>query len=241
MIVLHPRFIYPFLADESVLDGFERIEIANDNGVPVYVQEREGAGPVVLYFMGNAGSLSLFENAFEGHISADRHIVALEYRGGAGRSGKPSETALKEDALAAADYASRPGKPLIVQGYSLGTGLATHVAALREVDRVILTAPYDRLCRLMSERSYLPACQMPFVQTWRSLEDAAKIDAPILILHGSNDEVVPPRYSEVFAALPNVQRRIINDASHNDIGSFKEYREAIERFLAPREMDAELR
>lgn len=230
MIVLHPRFIYPFFAEDRVLDGFERVQIGGGD-VPVFVQERPGAGPVVLYFMGNAGSVSLFGAAFERHIAADRHVIALEYRGGAGRLGMPSETVLKEDALLAVDYAAALGKPLIVQGYSLGTGLATFVASRREVDGVILTAPYDRLCRLMAARSYLPACLLPFVQKWRSLEAARAVKAPILVLHGSVDTLIPPAYSAGFASLAGVERQIIEGAGHDDIGGFPTYRAAIEHFL----------
>ncbi|MCY4334956.1 MAG: hypothetical protein OXC60_09825, partial [Litoreibacter sp.] len=70
MIWLHPRFIYPFQPDDVVLDGFERVELKGADGTPIYVQERKGSGPVVLYYMGNAGSLALFEGAFPPHIEA---------------------------------------------------------------------------------------------------------------------------------------------------------------------------
>ncbi|MEM7718967.1 MAG: alpha/beta hydrolase [Pseudomonadota bacterium] len=233
MIVLHPRFIYPFLPDDSVLPGFERVALTSTDGVPIFVQERVGAGPIVLYFMGNAGSLSLFEAAFETHIDADRHIIALEYRGGAGRPGQPSETALKADALVAADHALKAGKPMLVQGFSLGTGLATHVAANRKVDRVVLSAPYDRLCGLMAARSYLPACVLPFVQKWRSFEAARGITAPILVLHGLDDTLIPSRFSAAFAALPEAQRIEIAGASHNDLTSFAAYNDALAAFLGP--------
>ena len=235
LIILHPRYIYPFYANDRILEGFVRVQIASDDGIPIFVQEREGRGPVVLYFMGNAGSLSLFEGAFRGHIAADRHVVALEYRGGAGRPGRPSEAVLRGDALRAADYALGLGKPLIVQGYSLGTGLATHVASERRADRIILTAPYDGLCRLMAAQSYLPACQLPFVQAWHSLDAALQIDVPILVLHGSEDRIIPPSASAAFDTLPTVERHIVDGAGHNDIGAYPAYREAIERFIAPLE------
>ena len=231
MVVLHPTLLYPFEADETVLDGFERVRIGRDGDVDIYVQERPGPGPVVLYFMGNAGSLSLFAPAFEGHLAADRHIIALEYRGGAGRPGRPSEAVLKGDALRAAEYAARLGKPVIVQGYSLGTGLATHVAALGHGDRVILTAPYDRLCRVMSARGYVPACVLPFVQKWRALRDAREIKVPILILHGSEDTLIPPAYSVAYEALPTVTRLVVEGAGHGDVGLRPASRAAIEQLV----------
>ena len=151
MIALHPRFIYPFQPDSRVLSGFSRVALPGG----ISVQERKGAGPIILYFMGNVGSLSYFESAFQAHLAADRHVIALEYKGGSGLPGQPSEKVLKHDALVAADYALGFDKPLIVQGFSLGTGLATYVAANRSVAGVILTAPYERLCGLMSSRAFL--------------------------------------------------------------------------------------
>ncbi|MEM9583567.1 MAG: hypothetical protein AAGA08_10670 [Pseudomonadota bacterium] len=236
MIWLHPRFIYPFQPDDVVLDGFERVELAGADGTPVFVQERKGSGPAVLYFMGNAGAVAFFETAFTPHLAADRHVIALEYRGGAGRPGVQSEAVLKSDALVAADYALSKSKPVVAQGYSLGSGLATYVAARRLLDGVVLVAPYDRLCRLLSQRSFLPACYLPFVQKWTSIDEARRITVPIHVLHGSDDNLIPPRYSVAFSALPNVTRRLIDGAGHTDIGQFEDYQTglagAFEDFLA---------
>ena len=202
-----------------------------DDGTPVYVQEFKGDGPVLVYFMGNAGALPFFAPAFERHIRAGRHIVAMEYRGGGGRPGKPREARLKRDALMVMDHAASLGKPIIVQGYSMGSGLATYVAARRPVRGVILVAPFDSMCRLMSRAAFLPACRLPFVDHWFSLAEAAKIEAPILVLHGAADQVISPDYSTAFETLPRVTRKVIEGAGHDDIGSFPEFGAAIEGFV----------
>jgi len=137
---------------------------------------------------------------------------------------------LKADALQAADYAIETGKPVIVQGFSLGTGLATYVAARREVSGTILTAPYDSLCRLMAVRSYLPACWLP-VQRWQSLDDARAASAPILVLHGAADGLIPPAFSERFKVIQGLRRLIIPGAAHNDIGAFPAFGAEIEAFI----------
>ncbi|MEM6595959.1 MAG: hypothetical protein AAF672_14320 [Pseudomonadota bacterium] len=227
MIWLHPRFIYPFQPDDVVLDGFERVELKGADGTPIYVQESKGSGPVVLYYMGNAGSLALFEGAFPPHIEADRHIIALEYRGGAGRPGVQSEAVLKSDALVAADYGLQLGRPTVAHGYSLGSGLATYVASQRPLAGVVLVAPYDRLCNLLTARSYLPACILPFVQKWRSIDAARQVTVPITVLHGTEDALISPSYSDAFSALPNVTRKLIDGAGHTDIGTFETYQSGL--------------
>lgn len=231
MVLLHPRYIYPFYPEDRILGGFARVELKGADGEQVFLQEKRGEGPVVLYFMGNAGAVFLFEEAFARHLAADRHVIALEYRGGAGRPGTPSEDRLKADALLAADYASKLGKPLIVQGFSLGTGLATYVAGRRDVAGVVLSAPYDRLCRLMSVASKLPACFLP-VQRWDSLSEARAITAPILVLHGTEDSLIPPSYSEAFAEIS--RRVLVDGAAHNDIGQFAITNREIEDFVTNR-------
>lgn len=231
MVWLHPRYIYPFQPDDRVLEGFSRVQLTSDDETSIFLQELPGDDPVIVYFMGNAGALSFFEVAFKRHRLAGRHVIALEYRGGAGRPGTPSEKRLKSDALQAADYALALDKPVIIQGFSLGTGLATYVAARREVAGVILTAPYDRLCRLMATSARLPACWMP-VQRWNSLADAKAITKPILVLHGSEDTAIAPNYSEGFVSVPDVRRVLIDGAAHNNISNFPAFDVEIEGFIA---------
>lgn len=231
MVWFHPRFVYPFQPDDVVLPGFSRVQLESDDGTPIYVQQHPGDGPILLYFMGNAGAVWMFESAFTRHIAAGRHVIALEYRGGAGRPGQPSETALKADALRAADYALSHDKPVIVQGFSLGTGLAVHVSARRDVEGTILTAPYDRLCRLMAKASFLPACLLP-VQRWDAIGDARNAVGPILVLHGERDALIPPSSSAGFLDIPGLRRVLIPSAAHNDIGGFPQFDTEIEAFIS---------
>ena len=217
MVVMHPGFIYPFLQNDEILQGFQRVELMAEDGTAVSVQEAERDGPIVLYFMGNGGSISAFAPPLRTHLLAGRHVIALEYRGGGGRSGRPSEATLKADALLIADWALAKGKEVVVHGYSLGTGLAVYVAKQRDVAAVILEAPYDRLCTLMTHSAFLPACWLPGVQKWDTLADAADFTTPVLILHGQSDRVIPSERSVALAeALTTVERHVLRGATHFD-------------------------
>lgn len=221
MIWLHPRFIYPFFDRPISSALFTQHDLAE--GVTLYAYDAGPDQPVILYFMGNAGALDLFLPMLDHHRAAGRSVVALGFRGGGGLPGTPSEEALKADALAAFDAISNlidaPG-PLVIQGYSLGTGLALHVAARRDVDGVILAAPYAKLCRLMAEASFLPACLLPGVQTWDNIADAPDVSAPVLILHGEADRLIPIAEAEelvteiaaplTFVTLPGTGHHLID-------------------------------
>jgi hypothetical protein len=201
------------------------------------VAEAPEGAPVVIYFMGNAGSLAVFEPILARHRAAGRSVLAMTYRGGGGAEGRPSEAGLKADALLARDAVGAlwPAHgPVVVEGYSLGTGLALHVAARREVDRVILAAPYGRLCRLMMRRSGVPACLIPWIDRWQSDRDAGQLSAPVLMLLGEEDVLIPPAEAlRLAAALPEGLGRVerLAGVGHNDLTTAPGYWLAVERFI----------
>ena len=165
-VAVHPQFIYPFDQTEFSVAGFET-RVIDDN---VHVVSAQGDGPAVLYFMGNVGALAHFRGPLQMHARAGRHVVALEYPGGGGLTGLPSEATLKAQALVAHDWlAAQTDAPVIVHGYSLGSSLALHVAAHRDVAGVVLDAPFARMCEQMGRTAALPACWLPVVQKWDAL------------------------------------------------------------------------
>lgn len=235
MVALHPQFIYPFGADPFENSAF-RQEIVSDRDVTLAVAQGDD-DLAVLFFMGNGGSLAYFTYSLDAHQSAGRTLVAVEYRGGGGIAGKPSEAGLKADALAAYDWlAAQHDGPIAVHGFSLGTGLALHVAASRTVEAVMLDAPYTTLCELMTEGSYLPACYLPGVQKWRSVDDVPAVSAPVLIQHGTADQLIPIEYGERLAATMSeaglsVTFHAIDEATHNNLAGQRGYQDRINEFL----------
>lgn len=186
-VMLHPRFVYPFDQQIFVQDGFVSQNIGTEDR-PIYVAEAAGDGSGVLYFMGNKGALALFPRTLEMHRAAGRHVVALEYPGGGGRPGMPSELEIKAQALAAYDWLdARTDQPIVVHGYSLGSSVALYVATQRDVAGVSLDAPFDRMCEQMTRQARLPACWLPGVQKWDSLALAEDVSAPVMIQHGVDD------------------------------------------------------
>lgn len=201
MVGMHRRYIYPFSQDVFDDPRFHQVMIPVSGADPVpaavYLSSDPGAA-VILYFMGNVGNLGAFQPAFDLHIAAGRSVIALEYRGGGGVPGQPRETTMKADALALYDWAAGQrlagqglAGPLVAHGFSLGTGLALHVAANRPVAALVLDAPYARICDLMTRASYLPACLIPFVDHWSNVAYAGRVSVPILIQHGNADQTIP--------------------------------------------------
>lgn len=235
MVFLHPRFIYPFGPDAFDAPEF-RQEIVTDRQVPLAIHD--GTDDVaVLFFMGNGGALVYFTYTLNAHVDADRTVVAMEYPGGGGMPGKPSEAGLKVDALVAYDWlATQHDGAIVVHGYSMGTGLAQYVASERDVAAIILDAPYVKMCELMTRASWLPACYLPGVQKWNSAALLPKLSAPVLVQHGTADQLIPIENGERLTALMretglDVTFHAVDGATHNNLAGVRGYRDRIDKFL----------
>lgn len=236
MVFAHPRFIYPFGPDPFDAPEF-RQEVVSDRQVALAVYEGN-SDVAALFFMGNGGALAYFTYTLNAHVMADRTLVAMEYPGGGGIPGRPSEVGLKADALEAYDWlADRHNGPIVVHGYSMGTGLAQYVAAERDVAAIILDAPFVKMCELMTQASWLPACWMPGVQKWNSAVLVPRLSAPALIQHGQNDQMIPISNGERLAGLMqdaglSVTFHAVEGATHNNLAGVPGYRDRIDAFLS---------
>jgi uncharacterized protein len=180
-----------------------------------------GSKPVVLYFQGNACGLDMRVGRFQWLTADGSGLVALCYRGYGGSSGSPSETGLIRDALAAYDFAAaRYGAARLVPfGESLGTAVAVALAAERPVGGLILDAPF-------TSAADVGAVTYPFVPVRWLIKDAFRSDrrigqvrAPLLVLHGGRDRVVPIRFGERLFALASEPKRFVRfaEGAHVDL------------------------
>jgi fermentation-respiration switch protein FrsA (DUF1100 family) len=236
MVLVHPQFLYPFGADPFDNPEFRQERVSDRDVAMASVQ---GDDPLaVLYFMGNGGALAYFTNTLDAHQDAGRTLAAMEYPGGGGIAGTPSEVGLKADALAAYDWlAAQHDGPIVVHGFSMGTGLAIHVGASRSVDAIVLDAPYAKMCALMTKASWLPACLMPGVQKWNSAADVPALTAPVLIQHGTADQLIPISNGQRLAAIMqgeglDVTFHAVENATHNNLAGQAGYAGRIDAFLA---------
>ncbi len=237
---LHPGFIYPFDPTRFEMAGYETVIVDGDaRQLTLSVSEGRPGEPAVLFFMGNTGSLDRFPTSTTQHQAAGRMVVALQYPGGGGVSGAPSEGGLKALALDAHDWlAGKTDRPIYLHGYSLGTGLAVHVAARRGVSGVLLDAPFARMCDVMARQSALPACFLPAVQRWDSLRDLNGITAPVQIQHGDADSLIPASDGQRLAqamegAGIEVIFHLVPGGTHNNIFRTDGYWDRVAAFLAP--------
>ena len=199
-----------------------------------HVAPREGR-PIVLYFHGNGGALHYRVERFRKLVRDGIGLLGLEYRGYAGSSGSPSEAGLIADGEAAYAFAAAryPAKQIVLWGESLGSGVAVALAAEKPVGRVILEAPFTSAVAVAGLRYWYLPVRLLMKDQYRSDERIEKITAPVLILHGAHDHVVPFAMGERLFEETKAPKHIVKfiDGDHEDLDA-RGALHAVARFLA---------
>ena len=201
----------------------QEVELKTSDGETViawHVPPR-GDRPVVLYFHGNGGALNLRVGRFSWLTAEGYGLVALSYRGYGGSSGRPTEAGLIRDAQAAYDFAAAryPAQRLVVFGESLGTAVAVAVAAERPVGGLILDAPFTSAADVGAAVYPFAPVRWLMKDPFRSDLRIGRVTAPLLVLHGVADRIVPIRFGERLFALANAPKRFVRfpDGNHVDL------------------------
>lgn len=180
-----------------------------------------GPKPVVLYFQGNAGASNLRAERFAWLTADGTGLLALSYRGYGGSSGKPTEDGLIRDALAAYDFAAAryPAKRIVLWGESLGTAIAIALAAERTVGGVMLDAPFTSAAAIGAAAYPFAPVRWLIKDKFRSDQRIARVSAPLLVLHGERDRVIPIRFGERLFALAREPKRMVRfpNGEHADL------------------------
>ncbi len=190
---------------------------------------------VVLYLHGNGSTLA--ELGDEAAILTEQgvDVFMIDYRGYGKSSGRLTREAdLFADSDAAYDYVAArfPESQIVLYGRSLGTGLATRLAALHSPRLLILEAPYYSI-RFIVRRvaPFLPPALLKY--PLRTDQWMLEVDCPVYLFHGTEDEVLPYQFSQQLAEIIPTEHELflIDGARHSNLPDTLEYRDAIERIL----------
>ena len=162
-----------------------------------------GDKPVVLYFQGNAEGLVARVDRFTWLTADGTGLLALCYRGYGGSTGTPTEDGLIRDAVAAYDFARAryPAGRIVLFGESLGTAVAVALAAGHEVAGMILDAPFSSAAEVGAAVYPFAPVRWFMKDKFHSDERIGRVSAPLLVLHGEQDRIVPIRFAERLFAL----------------------------------------
>jgi fermentation-respiration switch protein FrsA (DUF1100 family) len=202
MYVFQRKLMYPAPFEVSTPEqaaeaGLQVITIETENGQTIqgwFVPPSHANKPVVAFFHGNGGLLRLRAGWAKARATEGYGVFLVGYRGYDGAPGETTEQGLYVDARAQLHWLEQQGYSghrLVLQAESLGTGVAVQMATEFQIGAVILESPYADLVDVGEFR--YPFAPIRWLQEDRfdSASKIANIHAPLLIIHGTEDSVVP--------------------------------------------------
>jgi len=233
---LDPSFRFTF--GKSFVERF----FHPDNKVRIHALHFKMEDPrgLIYYLHGNAGSLQGWGTVAADFTTHNYDVLMIDYRGYGKSNGKISEKALLHDALLIYDSLVREYSEdeIIVYGRSLGTGMASYVASLRNPRLLILESPYYNLPD--AARSYFPWFPSALIRyKFRNDLHLKNTRCPVSIFHGSQDEVLDVKGSLKLKPLlkPDDHLYIIEGGHHNDLALFDAYRIQLGKILLKSSLD----
>jgi fermentation-respiration switch protein FrsA (DUF1100 family) len=219
------RPTFPQVAPSGVGLDAETLHLTTQDGetlVAWRISPRLGR-PLILYFHGNVGGLELRVDRFRSFAEAGMGVLAIEYRGYAGSTGRPTERGLLLDGEAAYSTAIGSGvapERIVAMGESLGSGVAVAVASRHNVAALVLDSPYSSIADIAAGRFWWAPVRALTLDPFRNDLLIRSVEAPTLIVHGTKDGVVPIRFGEKLFALANQPKEFwrVEGAAHLALG-----------------------
>ena len=223
---LSKSYDYDFNSDFSEFN----IQSASGNVLNALHFKTDSAKGIVIYFHGNAGSLASWGTVSDDFISNHYDLLIFDYPGYGKSTGKMSEENLFLDAQSVYDFCREKFSEnrIVLYGRSIGTGIAAYLASGNHPGQLILEAPYYSMVDLSSRLyPFLPSFILRYpLRTDLFLE---KVDCPVTIIHGTEDEVIYPESSEKLKPLLTKEDEVhyINGGHHNDLNRFQSYKDIL--------------
>lgn len=213
----------------------ERLSIERPDGSVLHgslIPGQDPAKPVILAFGGNAWNADAVA-LFLHRVAPEYPVVAFHFRGYAPSTGKPSAQALKADAVALYDHiADIAPNGVIATGFSIGGGIAVHLATERPIIGTVLVTPFDSLGEVARQSFPWAPVRMLFRHDMNVLDALRNTTVPVALVLATQDEVISPQRAEALVTgLRETDRAIAYltriDAGHNDIYNHPEITPAL--------------
>ena len=190
---------------------------------------------VILYFHGNAGALDDWGEVADDFVKLDYDVLISDFRGFGKSTGIMSEANFNQDAQMLYDFLLEKYDPaqIVIYGRSLGTGVAVDLAAGNKAQQLILETPFANFADLAQSRFKVFPVKALLKFSFANKDKIGKVDYPIHIFHGTNDEVIPYNHAKELQSVlkPASTFTTIEFGSHNNISTFQEYWTKIKAIL----------
>lgn len=205
---------------KAKLSGVSENMLTMSDGTKIMTWAKEGDKnlPAILFFHGNRGQIAEFAPQIVRFNEEGYGTFLAEYRGYGNSEGKINQEKMFSDGAEVYDWIKKKGySKVIVIGYSFGCAASIGVASKRKVDGLALISPFASLSRLVKEK--YPFSNLILKDDYPSEKSIQKLVAPIIIIHGTADTLVPVHHAEIL-----YKQRSNNTSLH--LLENKEHREA---------------
>ncbi len=170
--------------------------------VQVWFKRAPEGNATIVYFHGNGDNIKNRVNRFSEFAAKGYGVLALSYRGYGKSEGKPTEEGLYSDARAALEFLKIMGvspSRMIFYGESLGSGVAVQMATEITPKMIVLEAPFTSMGDVAQlHYRFLPVKYM-VLDKFDSISKIENVKAPVLVLHGEKDTIVPHELGKKLA------------------------------------------
>lgn len=225
---------FPDYASRKEPANVIRIPTPDGGSLAAVYLPNPAAKHTVWFFHGNAEDLGSLEPFLRELHARGFSVFAYDYPGYGVSTGKPNEKAIYAANAVAARYLHEtlkvPLSRVILVGRSLGGGPATDLATREPVAGLVLQSTFMSVYRVMTRVRLLPFDQ------FENLRKLPRVKCPVLVMHGTADEVIPFKHGEkLHAAARGTKSHLwIEGAQHNDFISVagERYWSALREFAA---------
>lgn len=184
----------------------------------------ETGKPIIVLFHGNASHMGISALKVRSFLDAGYGAFLPAYRGYAGNKGRPTEQGLYLDGRAAISWLLENGyeqSDIIIYGESLGTGVSVELASkyYKDVRGVILESPYTSFIDLAKRTYFWLPLNLVMRDRYENIDKIADIQAPIFIVRGAKDTLVPPEMGQRLFDAAKAEKHIktLENSGHNDM------------------------
>lgn len=203
---------------------FRAVSVPTADGLTLtawYVPPPQPGGKVVLSFHGNSGTIAQRLDRARRILDSGMGVMLQEYRGFAGMPGQPTEDGLYEDGRAALRWLIAQGidsAQVVLYGESLGTGVAVQLASETKPAGLMLDAAYTSIPDVAARQYFFLPVHWLALDRFESLAKIGRVTAPVLLMHGQFDLLIPPRHARRLLSAANEPKTLVMvPAGHPDV------------------------
>lgn len=236
-IILHPATL-PRTHQFNFAQPFHELNIAFDKQTNInIVQFTTGSQPkgVVLYFHGNKTNIERYAGYSNLFTKNDYDVWMIDYPGYGKSTGKFTEQRVYDWSLILYNMARKRFNPdsIIIYGKSLGTGIASQLASIRDSKYLILETPYYSMPSMASTYLWMYPVNNILHYRFPTYQYLEQVTAPVIIFHGTTDRTIPYINAEKLrSGLKSGDQFItIEGGKHNDLTSYKMVQQKLDSLL----------